>query len=962
MSLTREQFATFFAAAHDGHRPFAWQQRLLDELISTGRWPQQLVAPTGAGKTAAIDAHVFAVALTATGADVRPARRLAMVVGRRVLVDDQHEHACRLAGLLAAPDQVDDVEHRAVLRAVADRLWSLHTAARPEDESSPLVVSRLRGGAPPERSWREQPTACTILCATPDMWGSRLLFGGYGSSRLARPREAGLLAFDTALIVDEAHLSRQLLTTARRVAQLAVVAEQPLPVPELQVVECTATPGQDATDEGPVQSIGVSEPDLDDSALLAARLTRPKPVQLVAVPQWPPTTSTQRRAVSTRIADQVAALLPDEPAAEGPAHTVGCYVNTVAMAVRTAQELRGRQRPGGGPVRVVLVCGQVRPADLERLRAHHPGLLGLAGDREVDVLVTTQSLEVGVDLDFAGIVTELADWSAVAQRVGRGNRGGLRESAPIRVIVPEKPMTERTRSGPYGHAELQTALESLQQRQSDPAGMAPWALRNVQAPTLTRRRLLLQRPEIAQAWQWARTSDQVLPEDHLRLWLDEDFEQDLQVGLVVRDAMPAMAAEAIELVRALPPRNREVFAVPIHTARALAADVGADADARPVVRIRDEQVDVIDPDHLDLRPGDILVADSTVHAFTPSGADDADWFSPPVPVRPDDDLPLPAARARDVLHEVNAPGPGEVVLRLEPAVWDAPAAAHIDKLLTELDEMWDDRAERPRRQRAADVLRSMVPDLPADTAGMVSAAVALLRLPVAFSDFDLHRGEFGEPIRAVLVDRRRAATGADERLRQAATTRDTDQPALLDDHQQAVAERAAEVGQVLGLPAELIASLYQAGTHHDDGKADPRFQIRLGADPAGPLWAKSRPGQTSQLVDASGLPSGWRHEQRSVLACWQQLHGTAEDSDPALVARLVGTSHGYGRSGFPLTAKELIGAEHEDADTAVAEELFDLGGWDELIEATHRRWGVWGCAYLEALLRAADGQVSGEGR
>jgi CRISPR-associated endonuclease/helicase Cas3 len=32
-----------------------------------------------------------------------------------------------------------------------------------------------------------------------------------------------------------------------------------------------------------------------------------------------------------------------------------------------------------------------------------------------------------------------------------------------------------------------------------------------------------------------------------------------------------------------------------------------------------------------------------------------------------------------------------------------------------------------------------------------------------------------------------------------------------------------------------------------------------------------------------------------------------------------------------------------------------------LIEATESRWGVWGCAFLEAVLRAGDAQVSGEG-
>jgi CRISPR-associated endonuclease/helicase Cas3 len=80
------------------------------------------------------------------------------------------------------------------------------------------------------------------------------------------------------------------------------------------------------------------------------------------------------------------------------------------------------------------------------------------------------------------------------------------------------------------------------------------------------------------------------------------------------------------------------------------------------------------------------------------------------------------------------------------------------------------------------------------------------------------------------------------------------------------------------------------------------------------------------------------------------------------VARLIGTSHGHGRAGFPHTAAELLRpADGDVAARLVAEELFDAGGWDDLVERTHLRYGVWICAFLEALLRAADGQVSAEG-
>ena len=60
------------------------------------------------------------------------------------------------------------------------------------------------------------------------MWGSRLLFGGYGTPALAAPREAGLLAFDSAVVVDEAHLAGQLLVTARQVARLVTAVQEPV--------------------------------------------------------------------------------------------------------------------------------------------------------------------------------------------------------------------------------------------------------------------------------------------------------------------------------------------------------------------------------------------------------------------------------------------------------------------------------------------------------------------------------------------------------------------------------------------------------------------------------------------------------------------------------------------------------------------------------------------------------------
>ena len=189
---------------------------------------------------------------------------------------------------------------------------------------------------------------------------------------------------------------------------------------------------------------------------------------------------------------------------------------------------------------------------------------------------------------------------------------------------------------------------------------------------------------------------------------------------------------------------------------------------------------------------------------------------------------------------------------------------------------------------------------------------------------------------------------------------------MLCDHQRDVADRAAALTSELGLPGDLAGALRLAGEHHDDGKADHRFQeFRLGNSGAGELLAKSPPdktrGQVQRQQAEGGLPVGWRHEQRSVVDGWDAVQGVA-GIDAELALRLIGTSHGHGRSGFPHSAAGLADKADPSEWSDLAAELFDHGGWDELIEATHLRYGAWGCAYLEAVLRAADCQVSGEGK
>ncbi|HET9931283.1 MAG TPA: DEAD/DEAH box helicase family protein, partial [Polyangiaceae bacterium] len=109
MTLSPSDFGAFHAAVHGGKRPFAWQQRLLDQIVRDKAWPQVLDLPTGAGKTTCIDIALFALALDTSNESAERwcPRRIAMVVDRRIVVDQIAERGRSiLNALMTSADTV----------------------------------------------------------------------------------------------------------------------------------------------------------------------------------------------------------------------------------------------------------------------------------------------------------------------------------------------------------------------------------------------------------------------------------------------------------------------------------------------------------------------------------------------------------------------------------------------------------------------------------------------------------------------------------------------------------------------------------------------------------------------------------------------------------------------------------------------------------------------------------------
>jgi CRISPR-associated endonuclease/helicase Cas3 len=930
MTLQRSDFSDFFCAVNHGHSAFRWQHRLFETLATSGRWPDRIVAPTSAGKSSVVDIHVFAVALSAINGGPRPPRRLALVVNRRALVDSHSQRAQHILQLLHDPLP------GSLLRQVADALHSLRSVEPTPPGVGPFDIVNLRGGIPPQRSWVADPAACQVICATPDMWGSRILFRGYGTSNLARPRESGFLTNDAAMVLDEAHLNRQLLLTARRVAELSAPGSTTLAIPGLQVVETTATPvgtGDSASDS----EIGVIESDLgpDGDTALRMRLTRPKKVRRIGLPAWPPSRSGRERSIYIDVLVEETVRLRDTYGTCGSTgRTVGCFVNTVSLAADVAAKLRKQG------LATELLVGRLRAYDLATMRQSRPNMFTTVGDPGVDVLIATQTLEVGVDLDLAALVTELAPASAIAQRAGRVNRLGNAEGSEVVVLGPEpgsKLFTEKAPRTlavpPYagkGDADafelLRRTWDWLGERESDDAGLSPWAL--VHSPPCAGRlsRILLQRLELPDAWYLSRTSDELFDEPDLELWLRDSLDpESASCGLVVRAQLPADDSAAIALLEATPPIDDEVFPALIQDVRRVISLILSGADEYPAraFRFRDNVISAIDAG--DVAPGDVVILDQG-HLVCTSGVV----------------VPSPTETAADVFDEVS-PANVRLIAGVDDIFLDDLA-----DLVQSSDGDVDDRdliellsEYRERNGRVARFLDA----LEGSDRG----------LKVAFGDFDVVENRW------LAVSAPRPYTVAED-TRQVWTP--SPEPVLLDSHNAAVGARAREIAVRLGLPADMQNVLDAGGRFHDAGKRDERFQrIRLGNQDwqTAPL-AKSHDNsmqRVSKKQALGGLPRKWRHEQLSAAIAAHHLERSPHND---LVMRLAGASHGYGRPGFPHTTHDLLTEDTDPNIRILAETLFDEGGWDTLIESTHHRWGVWACAFFEAILRAADSQVSAEGK
>lgn len=949
-SLELDEFAAFFAAVH-GPDPFPWQRRLAEQLATEG-WPRVLDLPTGCGKTAAIDAAVFHLALEAGRASRRAPLRIVYVVDRRTIVDQAYERATRIVRTLRDAND-------GILTRVRRRLESIGR------DSIALRATMLRGAIARSDLWARSPDQPLIAVSTVDQVGSRLLFRGYGVSDGMKPIHAGLLGNDVLYLLDEVHLSEPFRETLHAVAgRYAQWAEIDLPR-RFEVVAMSATPGgEDAS----AFRLGTDD---QTHPVLEKRLAAAKPARLIAT-------------------KGVEFFKEAERAVKEFTRTPGTRVAAVVNRVAAAREMHRRLAAALPTAEVRLITGRMRPVDRDRLERDVIDRITANESRapleRSLVVVATQCIEAGADFDFDTLVTECASLDALRQRFGRVDRLGLRGVSQGVVIARHEQLAD---DPVYGTA-LGSTWEWLRE-QGGERREVDFGLRGLVVPDDAAERGLLspksQSPVLLPTHldSWVQTAPSGIPDPEIALWLHGPARGVADVQVVWRADLPAEllaaavsdrmdADRALSIVDATPPASGEAMAVPFVAARrwlegAAGIDV-ADIEGvrseddeqktpavgasvpRPVIVWRGERSEVLPPDGI--RPGDTIVVPATY-----GGIASGTWAPDSVDLVNDiAERAILAQRGRAMLRlhrdvltgmsEALPPPPTLQPLTAEDVDDEGTARAWLANATTvevdgDVGELLQILANAAAQRRGIEVMRV-----------------------TAFDDRD----------HLVVSARARVLRRSDEVTGEVTTEGDagsfTGVEVTLADHMRGVGTIAGEFARRVGLPASVAADIELAARWHDAGKADPRFQRLLhGGSEARALaaqepLAKSRTPMhdrriRKRAIERSGYPSGTRHEVMSIAlmtTVGDPIVQRATDWD--LVLHLVGSHHGHCRPFAPWAADPapVTVAVSVDGLTVAAQSDHGLAGLDSGIGARFwrlvRRYGWWGLAWLETVLRLGD--------
>lgn len=942
MSDATASFNAAFQALCTGHAPFRWQCRLFDRLAQ-GHVPPSCSLPTGLGKTSIIPIWLIALAQSARANNGRPRlpRRLVYIVNRRTVVDQATDDAKRLLGRIYRSGQRDGLpwatdeaiaafglkdepplpdEHAPTVATLREALAVLSG----DDTAAPLAVSALRGELADNAEWKVNPARPAIIIGTVDMIGSKLLFSGYGDRRYGRAHHAGLIGQDALIVHDEAHLSpafSRLLwkvehehrigergeTSRDRSIHVMELSATTRPEPEeARKVREEAFEHRPGTSKGGVFDL---EDDDREEKIVKDRLNATKRLK------FEPVEGSGKDALAQVIAKHATQ------------HDVGkCRVlvyvrspETAAAIVEAIKDKLGLKKATSEEVgnRVRLLTGTIRGYERDQL-AESDLFKKFKSDpnRPLQLehtlyLVSTSAGEVGADLDADHLVCDLTTLDSMAQRFGRVNRlGGDGRSACV-ALVHEKAKDVDKAQGPKGKHKKQSPFDiavaaagAMLRKIADNGGdVSPAALRPVLesdeaktafSPTPT---ILPVTDILFDAWSLTSIREELPGRPEVAPYLHGIAEHEPPETYV------AWRAEISELAAAGIKEDQldqifEVFSL------------------RAAERLRDRtdrvqnELQKIAARHPQIRA--VLIKNDTARWITLSE------------LVPDDNRRKEQVRRSLAYATIVLP---TEVGGLNDGFLDGGSREDV------LDVAEVSVAGQRVRQRLW-VRDGSLPGVlsEAPSTGLIARhAVGLGKLdpddeespPAATIEYRIAPGESSEPGAAV----------------------------ALQDHSSAVEAAADRIGRALGLEDSIRKALTLAARWHDAGKSRAVWQrYARNGDPGATALAKAK-----RYLHPKAL-AGYRHEFGSLLDAALGQNGAVPPAEIAdhperdLILHLIAAHHGWGRPHFESKAfdRERPTSENE----AVAVEVM------QRFARLQQRFGRWGLAWLESLLRCADAMGS----
>lgn len=941
-----------------GYRPLPWQRRLYQEFFARNEIPAGVDVPTGLGKTAVI--ALWLIAIRSKSKLLLP-RRLVYVVDRRAVVD----------------------QATAFVEEIRKRL--------PDKERFP--ISTLRGKFADNREWLDDPSRPAVIVGTVDMIGSRLLFEGYGVSRKMRPYHAGLLGADSLIVLDEAHLvppfERLLESIETNSDTLAVEDEKSrISIPKLRLLSLSAT-GRER--KGKIFRLG--EQDLDDNGSTTQR-------RLNAV-----------KGITIGLID--AKSLPEQLASAAWALTnsgtqpLRClvYCNSRDQAEKTLLELNKRQKQRAQDsvdlpsIETELFIGARRGYEREAAEIRLKELGFIAGgsqpDNRIRFLIATSAGEVGIDLDADHMVCDLVAIERMIQRLGRVNRRGDR-NAQVRIIAvpPTKPNTSEP-STPDTQVPDEPASPVKPDEKLDQAGKQAFQAANKKYRTALKSFQAAKKKHDA---EWKKYAEKLAKYDEA-MQETRTFEARLQaVELLSGDGSPAAIQALMERAR-----HDEVVSRLLNKARSEAPlrpaltrpllDAWAmtslkEHTGRPEVApwlrgwVEDEpQTTVVWRKYM---PTEQATEDK--HKSEHKWRTDVEAYFEAAPTHISEQLQTETyrvadwlvTRAKRLIKQIDTQNKRLTEDRLDPTDAVAISLSNAGDYSNHFELAELANADKKRLQRSLAGKTLIVKDIICGLSETGTLDPAFDDEPSWLGDFDegwepaarepsqrtiqwrvAYLSGDEEPVleaswhsRSEFVIKRDAAGEITFRLvvykwkQDAANEEDRaigKSQSLVDHHNQA-AKRATEISRRLNLPEDYTALLTIAARLHDEGKKAERWQSAFNAPSKDRPFAKTEGPVNTHLLD------GYRHEFGSLFYAEQDNEFQSLSPDKQdLVLHLIAAHHGNARPTISIRS-----CDHAPPS------VLETHAQDVALRFVRlqRRWGPWGLAWWESLLRAADQQAS----